>query len=143
MGGRRKARETALGILYNLDITGSGGCRIEDAIRDRVEDSKDALDLGGYGTDLVKGVAGNMAAIDGLIERSSENWTIERMPVVDRNILRIAVFEMCFAADVPYKAVIDEAVELAKRYGSDESGPFVNGILDKVRKEKYPDKGAR
>ncbi len=140
MGGRRKAREAALQVLYNLDITGSGGCGTEDAMRARIVDTKDAFDPGGYGEELVEGVAGNMAAIDGLIERSSENWTIERMPVVDRNILRIAVFELCFAGDVPYKAVIDEAVELAKRYGSDESGPFVNGILDKVRKEKYPDK---
>lgn len=139
MGGRRKARETALQTLYNLDITGG---RIEDAIRARVEDAKDASDPG-YGADLVKGVAGNMAAIDGLIERSSDNWTIERMPVVDRNILRIAVFEICFSGDVPYKAVIDEAIELAKRYGSEESAPFINGILDKVRKEKYPDKAAR
>lgn len=138
MGGRRKARETALQTLYNLDIT---GCRMEDAIRARIEDTKDASDPSGYGADLVKGVAENMTAIDGLIEKSSENWTIERMPVVDRNILRIAVFEIFFTDGVPYKAVIDEAIELAKRYGSDESGPFINGILDKLRKEKYQDKG--
>ena len=90
---------------------------------------------------LVNGVIENRAAIDSLIEANSDNWTIERMPVVDRNVLRVAVYELVFRDDIPFKVAIDEAVELAKRYGADESGAFVNGVLDNVRK-KMQDKKA-
>jgi len=121
MNVRRKARETALQVLYRMDMA-------EDAASE---------DYGGearlYCEELIKGVVRNRAEVDCLIEENSDNWTVARMAIVDRNILRVAVYELKYS-DVPYKAVIDEAVELAKKFGSAESGAFINGIVDNARK---------
>lgn len=88
--------------------------------------------------DLVDGVGANAARIDGLVERFAIGWALDRMPVVDRTVLRIAVYELLERPDVPVGAVIDEAVELAKRYSTDESGRFVNGVLASVAAEVRP-----
>ncbi len=82
---------------------------------------------------LVAGVKSSQRLIDATIERFSSNWKIHRMPYVDRNILRIAVFEMMYCEDIPLKVSINEAIDIAKKFGSDESGPFINGILDALR----------
>ncbi|MBI5237997.1 MAG: transcription antitermination factor NusB [Deltaproteobacteria bacterium] len=119
MNERHKEREKALQRLYNADIS---------------DNMPDAGELKGYGLTLIEGVLERKGEIDSQIEASSDNWTIGRMPVVDRNILRIAVYELRYCTDIPYKVAIDEAVELAKRYGGEGSGAFVNGILDKVHK---------
>ncbi|MBI5345507.1 MAG: transcription antitermination factor NusB [Deltaproteobacteria bacterium] len=119
MKGRHKEREKALQRLYNADIS---------------DNMPDAGELKGYGLTLVEGVLERKGEIDSQIEANSDNWAIGRMPVVDRNILRIAVYELRYCPDTPYKVAIDEAVELAKRYGGEGSGAFVNGILDKVHK---------
>ncbi|MBI5491604.1 MAG: transcription antitermination factor NusB [Deltaproteobacteria bacterium] len=130
MNVRRKARETALQVLYKMDI--------EESTAEPVESDMDELAPGTearrYCEVLVRGVIEKKKVIDGIIEGCSENWTIERMPVVDRNILRIAAYELENCREVPYKVIIDEAVELAKRYGSEESGAFINGVLDNIRK---------
>ena len=81
---------------------------------------------------MVEGVRQNQGEIDRLIEENAENWTLKRMTVVDRNILRVAAFELLHCPDIPFKASLNEAVELAKKFGSDESGAFINGILDKI-----------
>jgi len=85
-----------------------------------------------FAKELVKGVWTNKEALDKLISRASRNWRIERMSRVDRNILRLAVFEVRYMEDIPPKVSIDEAVELGKKYGTEESGAFVNGVLDCV-----------
>lgn len=130
MSVRRKAREAALQALYKIDLSGGGptgeGLELE-ALAPGTEARR-------YCETLVAGVASNRLALDSAIERHSENWSVERMPVVDRNILRIAAWELLYGKDVPYKVVIDEAVELAKKFGSEESGPFINGIVDRLRK---------
>ncbi|MBI5563198.1 MAG: transcription antitermination factor NusB [Deltaproteobacteria bacterium] len=131
MNSRRKARETALQILYSVDIS---ECDPSEAMEAHLEAMRPGSDARLYCERLVSGVLAERKSIDGVIEDASENWTIDRMPPVDRNILRIAVYELRRSADVPFKVVIDEAVELAKRYGSDDSGAFVNGILDNARK---------
>ena len=117
---RRRARERALQILYKLDISGGSpgdeGCE-------------------GYTRTLVEGVLEKKGEIDKLIAASAENWTLDRMAVVDRNILRLAVYEMKYRDDVPYRVAIDEAVELANLYGSKDSGAFVNGILDRIHRQ--------
>jgi len=77
-------------------------------------------------------VADYQGLIDPLIEENSENWTLKRMAVVDRNILRLAVFELLYCPDIPFKATLNEAVELAKKFGSEDSSAFINGILDKI-----------
>jgi N utilization substance protein B len=86
-------------------------------------------------TSLVDGVAGNKTEIDALIKNSSENWPLDRMSAVDRNILRIAVYELAHCPGVPTPVAVDEALEIAKQYSSPESVPFINGILGKVAKE--------
>ncbi len=83
---------------------------------------------------LVHGIFARIEAIDETISRHSENWSVDRMAVIDRNVLRLAVFELTCSEETPFKVVIDEAVELSKRYGGEESGTFVNGILDNVVK---------
>src|SRR4051812_29023389 len=141
MGNRRKGRELALQALYQLDMQ-------EKLIADREGDL--ALELfwksfarGGeedegadesdraFATQLVKGVVAHLPAIDEAIKKASRNWRIERMARVDRNLLRLAVYELTFEKDVPPKAAINEAIEIAKRFGTAESPAFVNGILDR------------
>ena len=86
-----------------------------------------------YALELLRGVMGNVDRIDTLIRKSASNWRVERIALTDRNLLRIAVCEMLFSEDAPDQVVINEAVEIAKRYGTEESPAFVNGVLDAVR----------
>jgi len=86
-----------------------------------------------YLQDLVEGVASHLEELDAFIVRYSEHWRLERMTIVDRNLLRLAIYELMYQPHIPVKVVINEAVEMAKRYGSEASGGFVNGILDQVR----------
>lgn len=145
---RRKAREMAVRVLYRLDMLGAGkveGLVMEEELTPGAGKEADsskknartpAVGKGmAYGETLVRGVLEKRDEIDALIERSSDNWKIDRMPVVDRNILRVAVYELMYNREVPYKAVIDEAVEIAKLYGAEDSGAFVNAVLDRARKE--------
>ncbi len=85
-----------------------------------------------YAQRLVEGTIGNLSAIDTMIRQHAENWRLERMPAIDRNILRLAVYEMLFETRVPKVVIVDEAIELAKKFGSENSGRFVNGLLDGV-----------
>jgi transcription antitermination protein NusB len=129
MGARRRAREAALQILYCMDLS---GCSIEQAERDHwayLAASQEGKD---YTSDLVRGYARHAEAIDGLIRKVSEHWRLERMPRVDRNILRLAAYELVHLADVPRRVTLNEAVELAKRYGAEGSAGFVNGVLDRI-----------
>lgn len=126
---RTKARERALQALYQIDVAAEG---IDDALSrfwrsfEPVEREVMAL-----AEELVRGVAGHRRAIDETIESVSTNWRLDRMAKVDRNVLRLAVFEL-LETDVPVKVVLNEAIELGKKYGSESSGAFVNGVLDKV-----------
>jgi N utilization substance protein B len=93
----------------------------------------------GYAEAIVAGVVEHRAAIDELIRSQAANWRLERMPVVDRTVLRIAVYELLHESDVPQVVIVDEAIELAKRYGSEQSGAFVNGVLDGLlHTRKFP-----
>lgn len=130
MNIKHKARETALQALYRMDIAEVG--------REQFECDPEVLPHGtearSYCEALVNGVMENRKEIDSIIEEFSENWTVDRMAVVDRNILRLSIYELMYSDAVPFKVIIDEAIELAKRYGSEESGAFINGVLDKARK---------
>ena len=131
MNVRRKARETALQVLYKIDIADGGP---PEVFGPEMEGLAPGTEARRYCELLVSGVVGHGREIDSVIEARSENWTLERMAVVDRNILRLSVFELLYT-DTPYKVIIDEAVELAKRYGSEESSAFINGVIDKIRKD--------
>lgn len=129
VGSRREARERALSLLYEAEA------------KDLVPSALLAelpLQPEPFVADLVQGVGENRARIDELVGRFAIGWTLDRMPVVDRNVLRLAVYELLERPDVPLGAVIDEAVELAKRYSTDESGRFVNGVLSGIAAEVRP-----
>ena len=146
MTSRTRGREYALQVLYELDISGKDAEAAVDAYWINFETT--GRPAGSPEPDpaiktftqlLVSGVAKNLAEIDPMIERCSTNWRLDRMPRVDRNVLRLAAFELMHSADVPTKVVINEAIELGKRYGSEESGAFINGILDKLAGELRKD----
>src|SRR5207302_6936248 len=96
------------------------------------------IDPDPFAADLVSGVAKHHAEVDGYIRRFAKDWSLERMPVVDRNLLRIGVYELVHRRDVPTAAVISEAVDLARRYSTEESGRFVNGMLGRIAEEVRP-----
>ena len=133
MGRRRKAREVALQFLYQLELHGESDPAAHEGdfwARHPVDDETRA-----FASSLVGGTKRRQGEIDGLIVQYTEHWDLERMAVVDRNILRLAVYELLDHEKVPPKVAINEAIEIAKKFGTRESGRFINGILDRVHKE--------
>jgi len=155
MGKRRMARERAVQFLFQYDVNPSQ--YLDDALdqfwithrQAMVEGEKDKARYGepiilppitatetatrAFADSLVKGVLKNREAVDAHITKHSQNWDLHRMSVVDRNVLRLAIYEMFFCEEIPPVVSINEAVDIAKKYSTEESGKFVNGILDKVR----------
>lgn len=131
MGQRRRAREYALQMLFQVDLTGTSS---DSVFRQFWIGAEAGDDLRDFAERLVKGVLGNRELLDEVVAESAEHWRIERMAVVDRNVLRLGVYEMLYEPETPPVVVIDEAIEVAKKFGSLESGSFINGILDHVRK---------
>jgi len=129
VGSRRESRERALSLLYEAEVKELSPSALLAELPLKPE---------AFVVDLVQGVDVHQARIDGLIGRFAVDWTLDRMPAVDRNLLRLAVYELLERPDVPLGAVISEAVELAKRYSTDESGRFVNGVLSSVAAEVRP-----
>ena len=133
MRKRTQSRECALQVLYQMDI--SDGDADESLARFwEARTDPESQEVQAYAEKLVKGTLSKLKEIDLLIERSAENWEMKRMAYVDRNILRLATYEMIYLEEIPVKVAINEAVELAKRYGEADSSKFVNGILDRISK---------
>ena len=128
-GMRRKARKLALQMLYEIDTVGH---EVEEVITRLLADSKLPDENAAFTRELVKGVIQNKEKIDHNIRRFATAWPIEQIPVVDRNILRLAIFEILLDNKVPLKVAINEAVELAKSFGSESSPKFINGVLGSV-----------
>src|SRR5688572_24498826 len=136
MGTRRQARECALQILYQLDgFEAWDDGRVDDAVAKFFENFDAPEKARALAVELVKGVAAHKPEIDALVRRHSPRWKLERMALVDRNVLRIGAYEILHKKDVPPKVAIDEAVEIAKRFGTDTSAAFVNGVLDAAAKD--------
>ncbi len=136
MGKRRKARELALQLLYQLDLHGEGdplGALDEFWSRHPVDP-----DVRRFVETLVRGTKRHQTSIDDLISRATEHWSLGRMAIVDRNILRQGVFELLWAPDVPPNVAINEALEVAKKFSTHESSRFINGVLDRIHKELRP-----
>lgn len=131
---RRKARELALRMLYQVETAGEAPELALVRYCEIFPYQKDIID---YARLLLSGVIREQEAIDKYIETASEHWKLGRTTYIDRSILRLGVFEMLFSQDVPPKVAIDEAIEMAKKYGNEESRDFINGILDKIFKESY------
>lgn len=129
MGTRRKGREAALQILYQIDMAGVSA---EQAIRDYwllLAPSREGEDFANL---LVRGYCSEAESIDEVIRGVSQHWRFERMIRVDRNILRLSVYELKHVDDVPRRVTLNEAIELAKKYGTESSPGFVNGVLDRI-----------
>jgi N utilization substance protein B len=132
MKQRTRSRELALQYLYQVDMTGSHS---EQAMDDFFEHFVEDRDLVPFAREIITGVCDHLMELDGLIEKASTNWRVSRMSATDRNILRIAAYEMTCRKDVPYKVAINEAIEMAKRFGSPKLPSFANGVLDRVWNE--------
>ena len=138
MGKRRRARELALQFLYQYDalheFTGDVS-ELESELSAFLEGSGISLgdEMREFPTLLILGTCKNLPEIDEIVGRFSEHWRLSRMSNIDRNILRLAVYELIYLSNIPPAVTINEAVELGKRFGTEESGSFINGILDKIR----------
>ena len=127
MGHRRKAREITLQVLYQIDASKTDVDEAIELIRDNFGMPRESVE---FSTQLIKGTLDHIKEIDVLIKDCSEHWSLERMSTVDKNILRIAVCEFLYCDDIPPKVTLNEAIDIGKSYGSDNSGSFINGILD-------------
>jgi len=133
VAARTKARKRAVDVLYEADVRGDDRLAV---LRDRIETANPPVPE--HTIRLVEGVAEHTARIDALIEAHATNWSLDRLPDVDRAILRMAVFELLWADDVPDLVVIDEAVELAKALSTDDSPAYVNGVLGAILAQEVP-----
>jgi transcription antitermination protein NusB len=154
MGQRRRSRELAVQVLYQLDMTGlspeealslyfahlADEEELEDAgenstleqLTVRPERFRAPLELRPFAVHLITGVRNHLIEIDQIIASASQHWRLDRMSIVDRNILRLAIYEMLFCGDIPPKVSINEAIDLGKKFSGEDSGPFINGVLDQV-----------
>jgi N utilization substance protein B len=131
MGERRTSRECALQLLFQMDISGED---VETAIPKFWQLKEDFNEqVREFCDSLARGYYENRELIDRIVSENADNWRLDRMAVVDRNIMRIAIYEFLFRDDIPEKVSINEAIEIAKRYGGPESTQFINGILDAVK----------
>ena len=137
MKKRTRSRELALQYLYQFDLIGSEAATpAEEFVREEERDRPTA----DFTLELIQGTLRHRPAIDEIIRDVAQNWDIERMAVIDRNVLRLATYELLWCGDIPPKVSINEAIELGKRYSTQNSGGFINGILDKV-KDREPQAG--
>lgn len=129
MGARREGRELALQALYSLDLN---PMETRESLRLLRENSRVASAVRGFAEEIVVGVMENRESLDKIINEQSTNWAITRMTRVDLNILRIAAYELLYRHDIPKSVTMNEAIEVAKKFGTEESPAFINGILDEI-----------
>jgi len=131
MGGRRLSRELALKVLFQIDLVNTN---MEEALKYNFESNELSEEVKEFTIILVRGVISNLAEIDKEIKSYTNNWSLERITNIDRNILRIAIYEILYINNIPKSVSINEAVELAKKYSTKSSFSFVNGVLGKINK---------
>jgi N utilization substance protein B len=135
--GRRQARERALQALYQLELKGAAtpAEALEQAWAASAEEGPRDEESNTFALELVKGVQEQLKELDELIQKHSHNWKLDRMSRIDRNVLRLGVYELKFRDDIPSKVSLNEAVELGKKFGGEQSSAFINGLLDKLAQE--------
>lgn len=138
MNARRHAREIAFRAIYQSDVTGES---MERCLAEIVEDVAPAEDVRRFAESLVQSLSAHVTEIDAAVSRIATNWPIGRMATTDRSVIRLAAAELLYHADTPTRVALDEAIEIAKKYGMDTSGSFVNGILDRIAHEARPSLG--
>jgi N utilization substance protein B len=141
MRKRTQARELALQVLYQLEINPSGVDAMLAALWE--QNAHAGSEVRGFTEALVRGTLDHLEEINAVVEKYADNWQIRRMAVIDRNILRFATFELLFCGDIPVKVSINEAVNIAKKFSQEDSGKFVNGILDKIAHSETARPGGR
>lgn len=138
MNARRQAREIAFRAIYQSDVTDDS---MERCLAEIVEDTAPAEDVRRFAESLVQSLSAHVTEIDAAVSRIATNWPIGRMATTDRSVIRLAAAELLYHADTPTRVALDEAIEIAKKYGMDTSGSFVNGILDRIAHEARPSLG--
>lgn len=138
MGARRKARELALQMLFQHDLSGNAPDMILETFEDLQRSKPNTRE---FATKIFRGTVDNLTSIDDMIQAQADNWRLSRMAVVDRNIIRMSVYEFLHETDTPKLVIIDEAIEIAKKFGTQKSSQFINGILDGILK-RYNLQGA-
>jgi len=133
MGARTSGRQAALQMLFGID--GASNADVEAVIRGFWREFDGDPEGRAYSDELVRGVVSSFRRVDELIRLASTNWRVERMARVDRNLLRMSAYELLERESVPRAVILDEAIELAKLFGSEDSGAFVNGVLDRIAEE--------
>jgi N utilization substance protein B len=131
MGARRKARELALQMLFQYDLSGNQPDTICSTFEDLTKSKSNTRE---FAIKIFKGTIEHLEKIDEMIQAQAENWRLSRMAVVDRNLIRSSVYEFLYENDTPKLVIIDEAIEIAKKFGNEKSPQFVNGILDGILK---------
>lgn len=131
MGARRKARELALQMLFQHDMSGNEPDMILTTFDDLQKSKPNTRE---FATKIFRGTVNHLSEIDDMIQAQAENWRLSRMAVVDRNIIRMSVYEFLHETDTPKLVIIDEAIEIAKKFGTQKSSQFINGILDGILK---------
>lgn len=132
MGVRRKARERALQILYQLEVNKSD---LDESLPLFWQFHPSKSEVMNFAEELVNGTLSHLEEIDTLISRFTDHWSLQRIGSVERNVLRSSAYELLFRNDIPPSVTIDEAVEIARKYGTEDSGKFVNGVLDRIKRE--------
>jgi N utilization substance protein B len=131
MGARRKARELALQMLFQHDLSGNEPGMITSTFEDLQKSKPNTRE---FAVKIFQGTVDHLQEIDDMIQRQADNWRLSRMAVVDRNIIRMSVYEFMHETDTPKLVIIDEAIEIAKKFGTQKSSQFINGILDGILK---------
>ena len=139
MGLRRQGREYALQLLFQVELPSDPITSVEERFWASLQPEADARAFAG---ELARGTLEHLTEIDATIAGATEHWRLERMAVVDRNVLRVAVFELVYRQDTPTAVVIDEAIEVVRKYGAPESAPFINGSLDAIRRDVERERAA-
>ena len=132
MSLRRKGRELAVQVLYQWDVHRDTSGWLDDFW----EQNKVHPETRAFADDLVQGVIAHAAELDAVIGRYAENWTVHRMAITDRTVLRVAVYELLYLPDIPGRVTLNEAIDIVKLFGDEQSGAFVNGILDRILREE-------
>lgn len=127
---RRRAREYALQILFQVELTGSPFN--DQVLKDFWEENNEDGEVKDFTAQIVRSTLNHVGEIDEIIKKAAEHWSVERMAVIDRNILRAATYELAYRKDIPSSVIMNEAIEIAKKYSTEESASFINGILDRI-----------
>ncbi|MEK7317379.1 MAG: transcription antitermination factor NusB [Candidatus Eisenbacteria bacterium] len=135
MTSRRQSRELAFRAVYQADVTGETP---KHCLEEILEETPSSDEIRSFAATLVDELEAHRESVDAIVSRTAHNWPLRRMAATDRSILRLAVVELLHHAETPTRVALDEAIEIAKKYGSETSGSFVNGILDRIAHDERP-----